>query len=80
MTLAAPLCPVQYVSMFRFFEHRVAAYPDSIPGTPPKGFFAFIWRATAGIRPLLLGLTRLTALIGAFEALVIGSRVSTSVK
>ena len=56
--------------MFRFFENRVDAYPDAIPGTPPKGFFAFIWRATVGIRPLLLGLTLLTALIGAFEALL----------
>ena len=56
--------------MFRLFENSVNPYPQASPRTPPKRFFGFIWAATDGIRPLLLGLTLLTALIGAFEALL----------
>ena len=56
--------------MFRLFENSVNAYPQASPRTPPKRFFGFIWAATDGIRPLLLGLTLLTAVIGAFEALL----------
>jgi hypothetical protein len=36
----------------------------------PKSFFAFLWENTRGLRPLLLVLTLLTAVIGAFEALL----------
>ena len=56
--------------MFRLFENWVNPYPETTQRTPPKRFFGFIWAATLGIRPLLLGLTLLTALIGAFEALL----------
>ncbi|MFN5047368.1 ABC transporter ATP-binding protein [Roseateles sp.] len=56
--------------MFHWFEKRVDPYPDTPPPQPPQGFFAFVWSATAGMRPLILGMTLLTALFGAFEALL----------
>ena len=56
--------------MLSWFENLVHPYPDTPPATPPKGFFAFIWSGTQGMRPYLLGMTLLTALIGAFEALL----------
>ena len=37
---------------------------------PPKGFLAFVWEATSGARRYLVGMTLLTAAIGAFEALL----------
>ncbi|MEX8518062.1 MAG: ABC transporter ATP-binding protein [Leptothrix sp. (in: b-proteobacteria)] len=58
--------------MFRFFERLVDPYPDAAPPVPPKGFFAFIWAGTEGVRPFVLGMTLLTACIGAFEALLFG--------
>ncbi len=56
--------------MFRRFENLVHPYPDGLLPPPPKRFFAFLWEATRGLRPLLLLLTLLTAAIGAFEALL----------
>ena len=56
--------------MFAFFERLVDPYPDATPGTPPRGFFAFLWACSAGLRPYLLATTLLTAAIGAFEALL----------
>jgi ATP-binding cassette, subfamily B, multidrug efflux pump len=56
--------------MFSWFERRVSAFPDALPEQPPKGFYAFIWAATKGIRGLILLLAFLTALIGAFEAML----------
>eukprot|EP01137_Pigoraptor_chileana_P014241 Opistho-2@68633 len=56
--------------MFSWFEKRVDPYPDTPPPQPPSGFFAFVWAATHGLRPLIVGMTLLTASIGAFEALL----------
>jgi len=56
--------------LFRRFENLVHPYPDALPPALPKAFFAFLWQCTRGVRPLLLGLTLLTAAIGAFEALL----------
>jgi ATP-binding cassette subfamily B multidrug efflux pump len=56
--------------LFAWFEKLVHPYPDAKPQTPPKGFFAFLWAASQGLRPFVLGMTLLTALIGAFEALL----------
>ncbi|MBL8445758.1 MAG: ABC transporter ATP-binding protein [Zoogloeaceae bacterium] len=56
--------------MFGLFERRVHPYPDETPRIPPRGFFAFLWAGTAGMRPFILGMTLLTAMIGAFEALL----------
>ena len=55
--------------MFKFFEKLVHPYPESTGRIPPKGFFAFVWEATEGVRRYLVALTLLTAVIGAFEAL-----------
>ena len=58
------------MSLFSWFESRVDPYPDTPPPQPPAGFFNFVWAATKGLRPLIAGMTLLTAVIGAFEALL----------
>ena len=55
---------------FKRFEALVPTFPEAEPQTPPTTFFAFLWQNTQGMRPLLLVLTLLTAVIGAFEALL----------
>jgi ATP-binding cassette, subfamily B, multidrug efflux pump len=62
--------PVEEFGLLAFFEKRVDPYPDGAPRTPPKGFFAFVWACTDGLRPWILAMTVLTAMIGAFEALL----------
>ena len=54
------------------FESLVNPYPDSPAEPPPRQFFYFLWTCTRGLRPYLLGMTLLTAVIGAFEALLFG--------
>lgn len=56
--------------MFNYFEKVIYPYPDTTDRIPPKGFLAFIWEATDGIRRYLVAMTLLTASIGAFEALL----------
>ena len=56
--------------MLSFFEKLIDPYPDTAPAIPPKRFFAFVWAGTEGVRPYVLGMTLLTAIIGAFEALL----------
>ncbi|MET0519695.1 MAG: ABC transporter ATP-binding protein [Burkholderiaceae bacterium] len=56
--------------MFSWFERQVDPYPETPPPQPPAGFFAFVWAATKGLRPLIVGMTVFTATIGAFEALL----------
>ena len=56
--------------MFGRFEKLVTTYPEARPATPPRGFFAFLWACTAGMRPYLVLMTVCTAIIGAFEALL----------
>lgn len=56
--------------MFGLFEKAVDPYPEAPPPIPPRGFFAFLWAGTAGLRPFIFGMTLLTATIGAFEALL----------
>jgi len=53
-----------------WFENLVDPYPAEPPKAPPKGFWAFLWAGTQGMRRYLLGMTLLTASIGAFEALL----------
>ena len=57
-------------ALWRCFEQRVDPYPQAAPRTPPRGFAAFLWEGTRGLRPYILGMTLLTAAIGAFEALL----------
>ena len=47
--------------MFAFFERLVDPYPDAPPATPPRGFFAFLWACTHGLREYLVALTVLSA-------------------
>ncbi|PKO79792.1 MAG: multidrug ABC transporter ATP-binding protein [Betaproteobacteria bacterium HGW-Betaproteobacteria-13] len=56
--------------VFRLFEKLVDPYPEAAPSSPPRGFFAFLWAGTTGLRPFIAGMTLLTATIGAFEALL----------
>ncbi|HSD38959.1 MAG TPA: ABC transporter ATP-binding protein [Rhodocyclaceae bacterium] len=56
--------------MLRLFENLLHPYPEGEASTPPKGFFAFIWACTAGLRGFVLAMTLCTAVIGAFEALL----------
>ncbi len=56
--------------MFGWFESLVSPYPDDEPITPPTGFFAFLWVAAEGIKHHFMWMTLLTALLGAFEALL----------
>ncbi len=56
--------------MLRLFEKLVHPYPDAVPAPPPKGFLAFLWACTPGLRRYLLAMTLFTAAIGAFEALL----------
>ena len=56
--------------MLSFFERRLDPYPAAEPATPPRGFAAFLWSASQGLRPLILGMTVCTAGIGMFEALL----------
>ena len=55
--------------MFNYFEKKLYPYPDIEETVPPKGFLAFVWEATSGVRRYLVAMTLLTAAIGAFEAL-----------
>ncbi|MEJ5999769.1 ABC transporter ATP-binding protein [Paucibacter soli] len=56
--------------MFRWFERLVHPFPEAAPAQPPAGFFRFVWAGTQGMRAVILGVTLLTAGIGAFEALL----------
>jgi len=58
------------VRLFRAFERLVDVYPAAEPETPPRGFFAFLWHGTRGVRPWILWMTVCTAITGAFEALL----------
>ncbi|MBL8304610.1 MAG: hypothetical protein JNM26_17810, partial [Ideonella sp.] len=46
--------------MLRAFENLVQPYPDTVPGPPPAGFFAFLWECTRGMRLYILAMTLLT--------------------
>ncbi len=56
--------------MLSWFERLIDPYPETPPEVPPKGFLAFVWAGTHGMRRFILGMTTLTAMIGAFEALL----------
>jgi ATP-binding cassette, subfamily B, multidrug efflux pump len=56
------------MGVWRWFENRVDPYPEALAVVPPRAFLAFLWAGTEGLRPYILGMTLLTASIGAFEA------------
>jgi ATP-binding cassette, subfamily B, multidrug efflux pump len=53
-----------------FFERLVDPYPEPAPVVPPRGLIAFIWECTRGLRRHVALMTALTAVIGAFEAIL----------
>jgi ATP-binding cassette subfamily B multidrug efflux pump len=54
--------------LFRLFEKLLHPYPDAEPPLPPKGFFAFVWACTTGLRGYIASLAALSAVIAAYEA------------
>ena len=56
--------------MFSFFERRVPPYPSAEPQVPPKGFFAFMWACTQGMRGWIGLLTATSALLAMYEAML----------
>ena len=56
--------------MFRWFENLVNPFPSQSIQATSKSFWAFAWGCTEGMRPYILAMTLLTAVIGAFEALL----------
>jgi ATP-binding cassette subfamily B multidrug efflux pump len=56
--------------MYSWFEKRLNPFPDATIAPPSKGFWAFAWSSTQGLRWPMLVMTILTAGIGAFEALL----------
>ncbi len=54
--------------MFPFFEKLLHPYPEAEPALPPKGFFAFVWACTRGLRGYIALLAVLSAAIAAYEA------------
>lgn len=56
--------------LFRFFEKLLSPYPPAEPALPPKGFFAFLWACTDGLRGMVFWMAMLTAAMSAFEALL----------
>ncbi len=58
--------------MLKYFESLIDPYPSAPPETPPRGFIAFLWAGTKGLRKYMLAMTLLSALIGVFEAALFG--------
>ncbi len=55
---------------FSFFERRVPPYPGTEPVPPPRGFFAFLWACTQGMRGWIALLTGTSALLAVYEAVL----------
>ena len=58
--------------MLNLFESLIHPYPEDTPDVPPRTLFAFLYAGTRGLRPLIVVMAVLTALIGVFEALLFG--------
>ena len=56
--------------MFGLFEKLIHPYPETVIAPPPRGFVAFVWACTKGLRRYIIAMTLLTATIGAFEAVL----------
>jgi ATP-binding cassette subfamily B multidrug efflux pump len=62
--------PLQSAIVLKSFEQLIDPYPEDPPVVPPRGFLAFLWAGTEGLRPWLGLMTLLSGMIGAFEALL----------
>ncbi|MEQ1602506.1 MAG: ABC transporter ATP-binding protein [Methylophilaceae bacterium] len=58
--------------MYRWFEKLLNPFPEATIAPPSKSYWAFVWSCTQGLRGYMLAMTLLTAVIGAFEALLFG--------
>ncbi|CDS54610.1 ABC transporter, ATP-binding protein [Polaromonas sp. CG9_12] len=58
------------MNLFQKFESLLHSYPEAEPALPPKGFIAFIWACSRGARGFILGMSLLSGLLAAFEALL----------
>lgn len=58
--------------MFRWFENRLAPFPDQEPSQPPKGFFAFCYHFTKGSEIYLVAAAVLMALVAITEVWLFG--------
>ncbi|MCA0327607.1 MAG: ABC transporter ATP-binding protein/permease [Proteobacteria bacterium] len=56
--------------MFGYFERLLPPYPDPEPELPPRGFLAFVWAATTGLRGYVGLMALLAAAIAAYDALL----------
>ena len=56
--------------MLGHFERLLPPYPDPEPELPPKGFLAFVWRATTGLRGYIGLMALLAAGTSIYDALL----------
>ena len=56
--------------MLGHFERLLPPYPDPEPELPPKGFLAFVWRATTGLRGYIGLMALLSAGTSIYDALL----------
>jgi len=56
--------------VFQYFENRVPPYPSTEPTLPPKGFMAFVWACTQGLRGHVMAMAALSAAIAVYEAIL----------
>ncbi len=56
--------------MLRYFEGLLDPYPGAPPAVPPSRLLAFFWQSCDGARGFLAVMVFLTAITGAFEALL----------
>ena len=56
--------------MLCHFERLLPPYPDPEPELPPKGFLAFVWRATTGLRGYIGLMALLSAGTSIYDALL----------
>ena len=56
--------------MLGHFERLLPPYPDPEPDLPPKGFLAFVWRATTGLRGYIGLMALLSAGTSIYDALL----------
>jgi ATP-binding cassette subfamily B multidrug efflux pump len=54
--------------LFKRFEKLLHPYPEAEPALPPKGFVAFVWACTRGLRGYIGWLALLSAAVSAYEA------------
>jgi ATP-binding cassette subfamily B multidrug efflux pump len=58
--------------MFRFFENRLAPFPETRPEVPPEGFWPFVWYYVRDAAPWLVVTAVFTAIIAVGEVTLFG--------